>query len=245
MIVRSKRRDTYTKIDNEIFKNVNDLVAVGLLAYLLSLPDDWTVYKTTIYPKFKQGRGAVDRAFKILKELGYLVGKRKKDSKGLIDGFEWIVYETPFDRGFIHTTEIGLMESSIPPKSIDSISIPMEIHRMENGVLLTTNNKPTTNLQTTQKEEQRISPEKKEIFNIWIEYRREIKKPIKIAKSLKMVIDRFEKEPLEKVVEVVNLSIENGWQGLFWEKSNFKKSNNGQSIIKAAESRSWNASEGV
>lgn len=240
MIVRSKRRNTYTKIDNDIFKNVNDLVAVGLLAYLLSLPDDWVVYKITIYPKFKQGRGAVDKAFKILKGLGYLVGKRKQDEKGQMNGYEWIVYETPFDRGFIHKAEIGGMDK----KTIQPKSITMDIHTMENEPLLTTNNKLTTNLQlTTKKAEEQQNPifkDKEIIFERWLEYRKEIKKPIKNKSTLESLIKRFNKEQIEKVKYVVNASIENGWQGLFWDKFNEKNNNNGKSIIKTAEQRSWN-----
>jgi len=244
MIVRSKRRNTYTKIDNEIFKNVDDLVAVGLLAYLLSLPDDWIVYKITLYPKFKQGRGAVDKAFKILKELGYLVGKRKQDEKGLMNGFEWIVYETPFDRGFIHKAEIGSTEiESIQPKTI-----AMDNHIMDNEQLLTTNNKQTTNkLQTTkvglnEKIEELfegVDMAKINLFHKWRDYRKLIKKPIKDA-SIESVIKRFKKEPTEKLLYVIEASIENGWQGLFWDKYNLKNNNNGKSIIETAEQRSWN-----
>ena len=240
MIVRSKRRETYTKIDNEIFKNVEDLVAVGLLAYLLSLPDDWIVYKTSIYPKFKQGRGAVDKAFKILKELGYLVGKNKRAETGKMNGYEWIVYETPFDKGFNRTTENGIAVATEPPKTVLPKTVHTENRRAVNGAILTTNKILTTNIkQTTNKTTTtKIQFEKEEIFNVWLYYRKSIKKSIKQA-SLESIIKRFNREPLEKIKFVVNASIENGWQGLFWDKYNNQK--NGKSIIEVAEQRSWNS----
>lgn len=238
MIVRSKRRETYTKIDNEIFKNVNDLVAVGLLAYLLSLPDDWIVYKKTIYPKFSQGRGAVDKGFKILKELGYLVGKNKRADSGKMNGYEWIVYETPFDRGFNRTTENSNTVNTELQKTELQKTVDMENRSTVNSSIVTTNNKQTTNkLETNDIKEQLNTSDKWKIFEIWLEYRKQIKKPIKLA-SIKSVVNRFNKEPIEKINYVVNSSIENGWQGLFWDK--YKTNENGKSIIKTAESRSWN-----
>ena len=238
MIVRSKRRETFTKIDNAIFKNVDDLVAVGLLAYLLSLPDDWVVYKKTIYPKFRQGRGAVDKAFSILKELGYLVGNNKRGEKGRLNGFEWIVYETPFDRGFDRTTENGVSGVTEQPITEARKTVGTENHRTDNGVILTTNKKEIENLDKILEDLfEGNNIDKVNLFHKWRDYRKKIKKPINDA-SLESVIKRFKKEPTEKIMFTVNASIENGWQGLFWDK--YKNNNNGKSIVETAENRSWN-----
>ena len=239
MIVRSKRRETYTKIDNEIFKNVDDLVAVGLLAFLLSLPDNWVVYKTSIYPKFKQGRGAVDKAFKTLKDLGYLVGKNKRTETGKMNGYEWIVYETPFDKGFNRTTENSSTVLTEQPKTVARKTVGTENRSTVIGGIITTNNKLTTILnKTTNKIITPKDPLKNEIYFSWLAYRKEIKKEVKNKSTLDSLLKRFNKEPLEKINYVVNASIENGWQGLFWEKYNTQK--NGKSIIETAEQRSWN-----
>ena len=63
-----------------------------------------------------------------------------------------------------------------------------------------------------------VNDNKKEILNKWLNYRTEIKKPINVKSTLDSLILRFNKEDLEKVNYVVNLSIENNWQGLFWDK---------------------------
>lgn len=65
-----------------------------------------------------------------------------------------------------------------------------------------------------------INKDKKEILDIWLNYRKEIKKSINNESTLKTLIDKFNSEPLEKVKVVVNNSIENQWQGLFWDKYN-------------------------
>ena len=55
------------------------------------------------------------------------------------------------------------------------------------------------------------------LFEDWIEYRKSIKKPIKIESTLLKLIERFTLEAFEKSEWVVNRSIENGWTGFFWE----------------------------
>ena len=63
-----------------------------------------------------------------------------------------------------------------------------------------------------------LEKETKELFKVWIDYRKEIKKAIKSDKTLVTLAKRIQKEGLEKSTQVVNTSIENGWQGLFWDK---------------------------
>lgn len=86
-----------------------------------------------------------------------------------------------------------------------------------------TNNQQTTNKQlTTNNKVNNINKDKEEVFLNWIEYRKEIKKSISNDKTLEALIDKFNKEPLDKVKFVVSESISNGWQGLFWDKYNDK-----------------------
>lgn len=66
---------------------------------------------------------------------------------------------------------------------------------------------------------------KKEIFEKWLNYREEIKKPIKVKSTLKNLVKKFNEEPYEKVKFVVNLSIDNQYQGLFWDKYQKKQTN--------------------
>lgn len=63
-----------------------------------------------------------------------------------------------------------------------------------------------------------LEKETKEIFNEWLDYRKQIKKPLKSEKTLKALIKKINDNGLDFSRQVIKTSIENGWQGLFWEK---------------------------
>ena len=56
------------------------------------------------------------------------------------------------------------------------------------------------------------------IFNQWLKYRDEIKKPYKSDSSIQSVANKFNEHTVECCNYVVDLSISNQWQGLFWDK---------------------------
>lgn len=66
-------------------------------------------------------------------------------------------------------------------------------------------------------------PPKDKIFNSWLEYRKEIKKPIKSEKTLESLAKKFDSVDLKTCEFVVNESIQNQWQGLFWDKAKDQK----------------------
>lgn len=65
-----------------------------------------------------------------------------------------------------------------------------------------------------------INKDKETIFYNWLEYRKEIKKPIKAKKTLTSLISQFNNATLKECEFVVNNSINNQWTGLFWDKYN-------------------------
>lgn len=71
----------------------------------------------------------------------------------------------------------------------------------------------------------KLNKEKLPIFLKWFEYRNGIKKSIINDKTIEALIEKFNTEPIEKINTVVNASIENQWQGLFWDKYNHIQSN--------------------
>ncbi|NBX20703.1 MAG: hypothetical protein EBR58_04665, partial [Betaproteobacteria bacterium] len=81
-----------------------------------------------------------------------------------------------------------------------------------------TNNQQTTNKQlTTNKNDKKEKNEKEVILDRWIEYRKQIKKPIKEA-TQETILNKMQNFTEEQCKFVINNSIENGWQGLFWDK---------------------------
>lgn len=64
----------------------------------------------------------------------------------------------------------------------------------------------------------RIGEDKFLILTAWVEYRNAIGKPIPSEQSFETLVERFEKESINKCNFVIDASIESGWQGLFWDK---------------------------
>ena len=78
--------------------------------------------------------------------------------------------------------------------------------------------KPQT-ADTINKNEKNVKNEKKRThFITWLDYKKEIKKPITNKRTLDSLVRRFNTETIERIEWVVNYSIENNYQGLFWDK---------------------------
>ena len=90
---------------------------------------------------------------------------------------------------------------------------PTTIKRQTNDNQTTTNN--------NEKKDKNVNNEKKEIFNTWLDYKKESKKDVKNEKTLTALSNRFNEHTLQKCIWVVNNSIENNYAGLFWD--NYKQ----------------------
>jgi len=98
-IVRSKKtgKSRYTPINNDILQSSQlTCEEKTILIYLLSLPEDWVVYKTVIWGKMNIGRNRFNTHWKGLVEKGYIVSVRVIDTTtNLVRGWNHIVYEEP------------------------------------------------------------------------------------------------------------------------------------------------------
>lgn len=97
MIIRQASKPEYTSIARSTLQDENlSLEAIGLLAYFLSLPDDWQVRSTHIEKRFGIGTHKRRRIFKELEAAGYIEYiKLKNEKTGLMQGTECIVHEAP------------------------------------------------------------------------------------------------------------------------------------------------------
>lgn len=91
MIIKSKQSSNYTVLPNDVFNQNFSVEAIGLLAYLLSLPHDWVVYKKNLSDKLNLGREKLDRIFKELIEKGYIISVEKRISGKIT--YEHTVYD--------------------------------------------------------------------------------------------------------------------------------------------------------
>ena len=98
-IVRSKKtgKSRYTPINNDILQSSQlTCEEKTILVYLLSLPEDWVVYKTVIWQKMNIGRNRFNAHWKGLVDKGYIVSVRVIDAEtNLVRGWNHIVYEEP------------------------------------------------------------------------------------------------------------------------------------------------------
>lgn len=88
--------------------------AKGLLAYMLSMPDDWQFYERELTTHSKDGRSSTRSAIRELTEHGYVVKRgQAKNNDGTWGHFIYDVYEIPVvqfsnhgesDRGKSNTT---------------------------------------------------------------------------------------------------------------------------------------------
>lgn len=95
-IIRNKTKDKYTTLDNSIFKSKLSLKARGLIATLLSLPNNWKFSENGIESILNDGRDSIRSGVKELEAFGYLQRNRLQGKDGRFNGYEWIVRERPY-----------------------------------------------------------------------------------------------------------------------------------------------------
>jgi predicted transposase YbfD/YdcC len=93
-IIKIKKSANYTVIDNAPIKDPNlGWQHKGLLTFLMSLPDDWTIRKTELCRHAKNGRDSTIKTFNQLIEFGYI---NQIPTEGTKFGFDYIVSDIPF-----------------------------------------------------------------------------------------------------------------------------------------------------
>ncbi|MEN3133301.1 conserved phage C-terminal domain-containing protein [Bacillus albus] len=121
-IYRVIKDGNYTTINNTGLRDRQlSWKAKGILAYLLSLPDDWKVYMTEIINHATDGKDSFNNGMKELKNRGYVKRFPIKGEDGKIKEWETLIYEVP-------QTDYPVMENPQVEKPL-----------MENPPLLSTN----------------------------------------------------------------------------------------------------------
>jgi hypothetical protein len=94
-IHKCRRKEAFTTVSNETLQDKRlSFKARGLLAYLLSLPDDWAVSIEHLATVSPGGRVKVQTAIKELAENGYMELVLIRDEQtGRVMGKRWMVYD--------------------------------------------------------------------------------------------------------------------------------------------------------
>ncbi len=95
-IIRVQKNRNFSVISNV---HLNDTrlswKAKGLLTYLLSRPDDWTLITEYLVKQSKDGRDATLAGINELVASDYIKKSKLRDKKGIIRGVEYLVVENP------------------------------------------------------------------------------------------------------------------------------------------------------
>lgn len=99
MIVRVSKRETpFVVIDKTGLQDPKlSFKAKGLLAYLLSLPDDWSVNIRDLANRSTDGRASVAAGLQELLENGYAIHHQKRSTDGKWEAGSWQIFEIPHD----------------------------------------------------------------------------------------------------------------------------------------------------
>lgn len=93
-IIRASRRDRYVTIEQLAIEDARlSWAARGLLAYLLSKPDDWKVLVNDLRKRGDLGRDGIYKLLKELRGAGYMQFIRSRDKHGRIRGGTYFVHE--------------------------------------------------------------------------------------------------------------------------------------------------------
>ena len=197
-ILRNASRGKYTVLNNGIFRDENlSAKSLGILAKMLSLPDNWEFSVTGLCSIFKKdGIDSIRNGLKELEQNGYLVRNRVRDESGKLTSAEWTVSDQPM-------LENPMLENPM-----------LENPMLENRTQYNTKEYNTKEFIT--KDIPPISPQGKtdcsDLFNqFWTAY------PKHIAKQ--SAVKAFEKlKPDEKLLEAMLKAIARQKESKQWEK---------------------------
>ncbi|HDR7640773.1 conserved phage C-terminal domain-containing protein [Bacillus wiedmannii] len=146
---RVSKDKNYTTINNTGLRDERlTWKAKGILAYILSLPDDWVFYMEEVATHSKDKLDSLKSGIKELKEHGYVKRYPVKNEKGKIARWEMIIYEVP--QGEYPLVENPQMEKPLVDKPL-----------VENPPLLSTK-ELSTNKSNTDKQNNTMSSSNEE-----------------------------------------------------------------------------------
>ena len=95
MIYRTNPNDNFTKVPNELIRSDLSDGAFRLLAFMLSLPDDWSFSVAGLASMLNTSKNVVSFRVKELRQAGYIVIKQDKTETGKFKSNNWDVYDIP------------------------------------------------------------------------------------------------------------------------------------------------------
>lgn len=133
-VVKDKE-NPYVLMNKTFLNDINlSWKAKGLLAYILSLPDDWQLYETELVKHSKDGKDSLKSAIKELIDQGYIHrGDRIRNEKGHVTGYDYKVFEIPNHDGKSVVGKSNAGESNVGKPA--NTNIITELNNNKNNII--------------------------------------------------------------------------------------------------------------
>ena len=185
---------------NKTFLNDENLSwkSKGLLAYILSLPDDWQLYECELVKHSKDGKDSLKSAIKELIQQGYIFrGDRVRNEKGHVTGYDYKVFEIPNQDGF----------SDVGKTCVGKSNVGKPVHTNKITKLNNNNNNIYSNISENDIEEVQKTNKKLELENTIEEIRKfykGTKSKQKAYTKISSLLKQYSKEELIRSIERYN-----------------------------------------
>lgn len=153
LIKRVKRKTNFTHLSNEVFNASLSPDALGVLCYILHLPDDWVIHKTHLQKVFNVGRERMDRIFNDIEKAGFLVSMDMVRVGGKFVGRNYFFYDEP-------------QNEPITEKPLTAKPTTANTQLLNTNIELNTNN---TNSPISPKGESEVKDNIEESINSWVD----------------------------------------------------------------------------
>jgi hypothetical protein len=217
-IFKSKLSENYVTLPNVTIQDIElSWEARGLLAFMLSLPTDWAIYKEWLAEQSAMcGKDKLNRILDELIVSGYLVKQQKRSGAGKFAENDWLVYSEKQPTDELNTAD----GSTVTGKPVNGEPAATK----ETSLQSKQSTKETVNTKEKAQSERKpfCLPEKLNLdaWSLWNEYRKQQGfKPYKQVAlgegaAASKLIELAGCDPAKQLA-IVNQSISNQWKGLF------------------------------
>ena len=214
--VEKNAENPYVMIDKNVFEDTSlSFKAKGILGYLLSRPNDWTLIIADIQKRSTDGKDSVKNGIDELIERGYIVKTEQPRQAGKFATCEYVVYEKPINTG------VNRCGKTVTDK-------PQRLNR--HGKSATTNNNKLNNELTNKKDISSSAPKKpkpksaslekpcdvtEQTWHDLLVLRKAKKSPLTISawNIAKKQIDEAQTKTGHTLEQILLVWIERSWQG--------------------------------
>lgn len=147
-IKRLPRRQRFVMIEQSVVEDSRlSWAARGILAYLLSKPDDWSVRVTDLSRRGDLGRCSIYKLLKELREFGYVTYHSQRNEKGQYRGGIYTVHEAP------ESPRTKIPHAAIPDVAEPDMVKQHALTNTQDNLITTTTYETEKNLITTTTDE--------------------------------------------------------------------------------------------